>query len=266
MTLLDKLERKFGSWAISNIAAYLVLGQLAIFILSLRFYGHDNSNPFLELMLFDPAAVRAGEFWRIFAFPLIPPTTHPIFLIFAWYIFYMMAGALESQWGAFRLNLYLLIGAMLGMLGAMLLQGLPIAGGISNGIWGATVFLAFAHLFPDFELRLFFVLPVKVKWLGWIMWAGLGFMFFGTPWQFKVFIIASVSNFFLFFGKDMVATMKSKKRIADIKAEKAKFEAEAFHTCSQCGATDKSHPERDFRYRGDTCICDVCLTAEKQAD
>lgn len=262
MTFLDKLEKRFGSFAIGNIAVYLVLGQVAIWILSWGYVDHDGSNALLERMLFDSRAVLEGEFWRVFAFPLIPPTTHPIFLIFAWYIFYMMAGALESQWGAFRLNLYLIVGAVLGMTGAMLLQGYPL----SNGIWGTTVFLAFAYLFPDFELRLFFVLPVKVRWLGWIMWAGLGLLFFGTPWQFKIFILASVSNYVLFFGKDIVATMRSKKRIADLKAEKAKIEEEPFHTCSECGATDKSHPDRDFRYRADTCICEDCLEGERQSD
>ncbi len=70
---------------------------------------------------------------------------------------------------------------------------------------------------------------------------------------------------FLFFTKDILQTLQSKKRIANIKAEKEKFEAEAFHTCSVCGATDKSDPDRDFRYRGETCICNVCLEKEKQA-
>jgi hypothetical protein len=260
MTFLDKLESRFGSLAISNIAAYLVLGQVAIFILSLGYIDHDGSNALFERMYFDSTRVLEGEIWRIFAFPLIPPMQHPIFLIFAWYIFYLMAGALESQWGAFRLNLYLLVGAVMGMASGFLLPGESIG----NGVWGMTVFFAFAYLFPDFELRLFFVLPVKVRWLGWIFGGMLGFLFIGSPWQLKVFILASVSNFFLFFGKDMLATARSKKRISNLKAEKAKMEAEPFHTCSQCGATDKSHPERDFRYRSDTCICDDCLNTKKQ--
>ena len=47
-----------------------------------------------------------------------------------------------------------------------------------------------------------------------------------------------------------------------LKAEKEKFEAEPFHICEQCGATDKSHPDRDFRYRKESCICEACLSAE----
>lgn len=262
MTLLDKLERKFGGWAISNIAAYIVGGQVVIWLLSWNFREFDGSNPFLERMLFDSAKVLEGDVLRIFAFPLIPPLSGGIFLIFVWYIFYLMAGALESQWGAFRLNVYLLLGAVLGMLAGLLLPGIAI----DNSIWGQTIFLAFAYLFPDFELRLFFLLPVKVRWLGWIAWAMLGLMFAVAPWQFKIFVAASVSNYFIFFGKDILTRAKSKKRLANLKSEKVKQMAEPFHACSRCGATDKSHPEREFRYRSNECICDSCLAAESSVE
>lgn len=258
MTFLDKLERKFGAYAIGNIAAYLVVGQVAVWVLSLGYVNHDGTNALFERMFFDSRLVLEGEFWRVFAFPLIPPFSHPLFLFFAWYIFYMMAGALESQWGAFRLNVYLLLGAVLGMGAGLLLPGIPI----TNAIWGQTIFLAFAYLFPDFELRLFFVLPVKVRWLGWLVWGMLALMFVASPWRFQIFILGSVANFFFFFGKEIVHNLKSKKRLATMKAEKVKQEAEPFHSCSQCGATDKSHPDRDFRYRSNACVCDSCLESE----
>jgi hypothetical protein len=258
MTFLDKLERKFGSWAIPNIAAYLVGGQVVIWFLSLNFLEFDGSNSMLERMLFDSSKVLEGDVLRIFAFPLIPPLSGGIFLFFVWYIFYMMAGALESQWGAFRLNVYLLLGAILGMVAGLLLPGLAI----DNFIWGQTIFLAFAYLFPDFELRLFFILPVKVRWLGWIAWAMLGLMFVQSSWQVKIFVFASVANFFIFFGKDILFKAKSKKRLANLKAEKVKQSSESFHICSKCGATDKSHADREFRYRSDSCICDSCLATE----
>ena len=262
MTFLDKLERKFGGLAISNIAAYIVGGQVVIWLLSRNFREVDGSNALLKRMLFDSAKVLEGDVLRIFAFPLIPPLPGSIFLIFAWYIFYMMASALESQWGAFRLNVYLLVGAVLGMSGLLFLPGV----GIGNSVWGMTVFFAFAYLFPDFELRLFFILPVKVRWLGWIMWAAPGLMFLFGPWQGKIFVAASVSNYFIFFGKDILLKAKSKKRLANLKSEKVKQMAEPFHTCSRCGATDKSHSEREFRYRSDECICDNCLAAESSVE
>ena len=87
MNLLDKLERRFGSLAIHNIAIYIVAGQVGIWLLSFGYVNSDGSNALLERMLFDSSLVLQGEIWRIFTFPLIPPFAHPIFLIFAWYIF-----------------------------------------------------------------------------------------------------------------------------------------------------------------------------------
>lgn len=261
MTLLDKLERKFGSLAIPNIAMYIVVGQVVVWLLAIITLDPSGNSPLLSLMVFDSRLVLQGEIWRIFAFPFFPPPVgNELFLFFAWYIFYLVTGALEGQWGAFRLNVYLLTGALLGMAVGFIIPGYAI----TNFIWGQTAFLAFAYLFPDFEFRLFFILPVKVRWLGWLTWAILLINFLGSGWQGKLFIAASVSNFFLFFGKDILMNLKSKKRVAAMKAEKEKFEAEPFHTCAQCGATDKSHPDRDFRYREETCICEACLTSEKE--
>lgn len=258
MTILDKLERKFGSLAIPNIAMYVVIGQVATWLLAMSTLSPSGSSPLLELMVFDSRLVLQGEIWRVFAFPFFPPAVGSIFfLFFAWYIFYMVTSALEGQWGAFRVNVYLLTGAFLGMAVGFLMPGYPI----TNFIWAQTTFLAFAYLFPDFEFRLFFILPVKVRWLGWLSWGMLMIFFFSSGWQGKVFITASVSNYFLFFGRDITQTLNSKKRLATVKAEKEKFEAEPFHTCEQCGATDKSHPERDFRYREEACICETCLSS-----
>ncbi len=127
MTLLDKLERRFGSLPIANIAAYIVVGQIAIWLLDAFAQGPDGRSPLLGLMIFDSQLVLKGEIWRIFTFPFIPPPVRsPLFLFFAWYIFYFITGALESQWGAFRVNVYLLLGAGLGMLSGLIMPGFPI--------------------------------------------------------------------------------------------------------------------------------------------
>ena len=97
MNFLDKLEGRFGSLAIHNIAIYIVAGQAGIWLLSFGYVNSDGSNALMERMLFDSRLVLQGEIWRIFAFPLIPPDAHPIFLIFAWYIFYLISSALEGQ-------------------------------------------------------------------------------------------------------------------------------------------------------------------------
>ena len=57
--------------------------------------------------------VLAGEVWRLLTFFFVPFTTDPIFLLFAYLIFYMMGNALEAYWGVVRYNVFLWLGAVL---------------------------------------------------------------------------------------------------------------------------------------------------------
>ena len=90
-----------------------------------------------------------------------PPTTNLLFAFFFWYLFYLMGTVLESTWGAFRYNVYLLVGWAATVAVAFLQPNAPA----SISFLQASVFLAFAYLYPDFQILLFFILPVKVKWL-----------------------------------------------------------------------------------------------------
>ena len=124
---------------------------------------------------------------------------------------------------------------------------------------GGSVFLAFAYLFPDFELLLFFILPVKIKWLALITWIGyfLGFAF--GSWHTRLIILASIANFLLFFGRDIMLRMRAGRRRMAYQVQKITREDEPFHQCSICGITDVTHPEAEFRYctecRPTRCFC-----------
>ena len=87
--------------------------------------------------------------------------TNRIFAFFAWYLFYLMGNALEGHWGAFRYNLFLLIGYLVTVAVAFLY---PYAAA-TNIFIGGSVFLAFAYLYPDFQLYIFFIIPVRLN--GW---------------------------------------------------------------------------------------------------
>src|ERR1700712_3087027 len=104
MALLNRLERLFGRLAIPNISLYLVLGQVVFW--SVAFFGFFD----LERIALLPIAVRGGEVWRLFTFMLLPPASSPVFIAFAWYIFWMMGTALEHNWGVFRYNLFIFVG------------------------------------------------------------------------------------------------------------------------------------------------------------
>src|ERR1019366_5654398 len=111
----------------------------------------------------------------------------------------MMGSAVDGYWGAFRYNLFLFLGYALTVGVAFLTP----ASAVTNLFLGASVFLAFAYLHPDFEFVLFFILPVKVKWLALLAWVGYGVSFFLGAWPVRLQIASSVGNFLLFFAGDI---------------------------------------------------------------
>lgn len=250
MSLLSKLERTIGRWAIPNLSLYLVLFQGLSFIVIMskpEFYGR---------LLLDPQLVLQGQWWRLLMFMFIPPDTSVLFIIFALYLFYLMGTALEQTWGTFRYNAYILIAWLMTAATSFLplMFGLPSSAS-TNGYIASSVFLAFAFLFPDFVLYIFFILPVKVKWLALITWIFYGYMLIDGNWMERAAILASIVNFLIFFSADIVRiiTHRSRRTTQKIKQmqENAKAD-EAFHRCTTCGRTDKTNPELEFRY------CPLC--------
>ncbi|MBC2605081.1 hypothetical protein [Pelagicoccus albus] len=253
MSLLDKLERKLGFLAFNNLTLYLIIGQVAMFGLSSL---SPNRIGVLSSLVFTWDRFLSGEFWRIATFMLIPGQSHWIWLVFAWMVFYMMGTFLESHWGAFRYNLFVLTAAVGALLAGLVAPYYPV----SNFYIGLSITFGFAYLNPNYELRIYFILPVKVKWIAVFIAAVTLARFFQVGLFEKALIAGSLINFPIFFGRDIISSLRSKKKLRSLKVEKEKFAAEPFHTCTLCGATDISHPEREFRYnREGEAVCSDCV-------
>ena len=202
---LYKLERLVRPIAISNLMLYICGTMLLVFALDfvlpsigVQDYLYLNRN-----LLFQ------GQVWRLVTYLFLPPESSPIFIIFALYFYYMIGVNLEKQWGAAKFTLYYLIG-MLGTTIAALITGYG-----TNTYLNLSLFFAFAIIFPNYEVLLFFVLPVKVKYLAYIdaaffvisiVWAAIG-----QQWYQVAAILASVLNFFLFFGGDFFRRIKEER-------------------------------------------------------
>jgi hypothetical protein len=252
MSVLSKLERTLGRLAVPNLSLYLVVGQALVYLAVML----GRINPMG--LVFVPRLVMAGQWWRIFSFLLMPPSASVIFIGFAWWMFYLMGKGLEGFWGTFRFNLFIFLGTALSV-GLAFLQ--PDAA-VTNGFLAGSVFLAFAHLNPDFELLLFFILPVKIKWLAWFTWALYGFEFMTAGWSGRLQVVAAVGNFLIFFGADILRRTGLSRRTPAKIAERAAAAArgpQPRHRCRICGKTDVTNPELDFRYcskcSGDECYC-----------
>lgn len=249
MVLLDKLERKFGRYAIPNVTAGIVIGQAFLYL-----FAYSGKQDIGRAMLI-PARVLAGEWWRLLTFPFVPPAQGLFWVFFALYAFYLMGGALEAQWGAFRYNVFLLTGYVMTVVVSFLFP----YHAASNIFIGGSVFLAFAALYPEFQFYIFFILPVKVKWLALLAWIGYGISFISGDWSTRLLIAASIGNFFLFFGRDIWWRMKTGKRRMAEQARSLTGKQEAFHKCAACGKTDVTHPAMDFRYCPDCGGLGYCM-------
>jgi hypothetical protein len=255
MGFLDRMERIFGRFAVPNLALYLVIGQVAfVFASMLRLV-----DP--ERLIYWPGALLAGEWWRLFTFMFVVPVPPPssllgfVFLAFGWYLFYLMGSALEAHWGAFRFNVFLFTSYAFTVLLAFAAPRYEV----TNAFILGSVFIAFAYLNPDFELTLFFILPVKIKWLA-LLSIVLGLYQFAVGGRAtRLQIGAAAVAFLLFFARDLASGVRYRQRKAAREREREAEAEKPRHVCHVCGKTDKSHPQLDFRYcsqcAGDQCYC-----------
>ncbi len=191
MNFLNRLERGLGWITIGQLPIYIVTAQALLYIWTML-------NPEAgHMLVLDPAAVRNGEYWRLLTFLFLIPFQNVIFTFFFLYFQYLCGVALEEEWGSFPLTLFYLTGAA-GAIAASFLVG-----GNTQGAFylNETIFLAFAVLHPNFTLLLFFIIPLKVKWVAWFTWARIALGLYGAPPIWKAAIIISLANYFLFFSK-----------------------------------------------------------------
>ena len=154
---LNRLERRYGRFGIPNLTNILVGGQ--ILVLAIELFVNQTISVWLSLSRY---LLLSGQIWRIITFVFIPSYGGSILsavlgIYFTWFI----GTALEREWGDFRYTVYLLSG-MLGTVLACLLTG--VSG--STYCLSLSLLLAFAMLYPEVQVLLFFVIPIRVKYFG----------------------------------------------------------------------------------------------------
>ncbi len=241
MNFLNRLERKFGRFAIKELILYIILLNFLVFLLKLL----DKSGTYLNKLVLISELVMKGEVWRLITFIFIPPTTSIIWIIFVLYFYYLIGSGLEHEWGSFKFNVYYFLG-MLGTIAGSFISGYGYTGVYLN----LSLLFAFAFIYPDFQILLFFFIPVKIKYLVWLDWIFFIYGLIFAPLGDKIAISICIMNYFLFFGGDIfkiaVNGRKSFFRNKDFRS--SLNEASYIHKCYTCGITEKSNNEMVFRY------------------
>ena len=194
------------------------------------------------VLALDPAKIMQGEVWRLVTYIFVPETRSFFWILFALLFFWFLATALEEIWGPLRLNVFYLVG-MAGCTAAAFFFG----GGPSNTFLNLSLFFAFATIAPDYEVFLFFIARVKIKYIAWFLAAVFGLQFIVLPLSAKMAMAASLANYLLFFApgflRDRVARERNTRRLRRFQTEP---EA-SLHRCASCGRTELSDPDLEFR-------------------
>ncbi len=193
------LERRLGWLAIPNIAVIFVTLQALGFLMVM-------ADPvWVERLALVPGAVLSGQLWRLITFLALPLSTSLLTMIFVLWFLYFILTSIESEWGAFKTTFYVLVSWILIIVFSFVFD-FPVA---EVSEFQSTLFLAAAALFPEQEILLFLVVPVKMKWLGWLTMGYVGYEFVESGWLGKLYLVAIFSNYLIFFGPAHLSSIKN---------------------------------------------------------
>lgn len=251
MTPRHRLNRFLEAVAIPHLPLYIVLGQAVVYVMLMV------RPAIFEALPLYPHLVLEGQWWRLVSFLAVPPSMSPLWNLLAWMMLYFVGTALDSHWGTVRFNLYIFCGWALTVAAGFLL-GAPF---VVSYYFILSTFLAFAFLAPDLEMMVFFILPVKVKWIALAQWLWFALDFARGGLGTRLSVAAAVLTFAIFFGREIAARLRGQgRRVAHAQRARAAQAPEGpRHTCVICGKNSDTHPDLDFRYcskcAGDRCYC-----------
>lgn len=252
MNFLYKLERKWGKYAIPNLMRYILMGQAFFFLVQYIM----PSRPIWEFLLFDRDLILSGQVWRLFSFVFFPDSTSPLWFILFLMVYASISSQLEQAWGSFNFNVYYFVSCIAAVIVGFIfdIQNFPLAYYVH-----LSLFLSFATLVPDATFMIYFILPVKAKYLLVFYFIILGTTALSGGIPIFALIIASLLGYLLFFGMPLLrrkqTLKKGKSGQRAFKQAKRELDYEkrspikvAFHKCTVCGVTEVDNPDMEFRY------------------
>lgn len=193
MNWLDRLERRYRRFAIPNLLNIVLIGQIVAWVI-IMFVNYN----LIEALMLTRSGLFHGQIWRLVSFVFMPSlNTRPFWFLLELYFYWWVGNSLTRAWGDFRFTVYWLAG-MLGAILSCLITGF----GGSSGLF-LSLFFAYAWMWPNQQVLLFFIIPVKVKWLGWAAAAVWAWDFITNGFSGRVSLLFGLAGFLLFFGREM---------------------------------------------------------------
>ena len=268
---VDRFCARHPRFGVPNLMRYVVIGNVVVYFLMMLTRNADANA--LDFLAFHLDGLLHGEIWRIITFIFVPNTSGAFMLLIALYFYYWIGSTLERQWGTAKFNLYYFSGVLLTVIGTVLAS---LISGTNFTIAGTeyvnlSMFLAFALLFPDTQVLLFFIIPIKMKWLaiidGVLFAVEIISSLTAGYWAGVVLPIVALLNFFAFIYPEVHYFAERKKyqhsrqTVPFKQAVKQQHQQRGFHhKCAVCGRTDTDYPDLQFRYcskcAGYHCFCE----------
>lgn len=263
MKFIDKLERKFGRFGIPNLTIYMIVCYVIGYALMIV-------NPgILNWLSLEPAYILRGQVWRLVTWILYPPSTSGVlwFAIAVLFFYYPIGTSLERTIGTFKYTLYILSGVIFTILGAFilyfLLGGNVLVGNVFSTYYiSLSTFLAYAMCYPDMQVLLMFIIPVKMKWMAIfyvviVVYEMIQYVMAGA-WYLVIPIVASLLNFIIFyFGtkdfsrynpKEVHRRNEFRRAMEPQGRMKSGSGSVTKHKCAICGRTELDDPNLEFRF------------------
>ena len=191
--LLSKLKLRFGKYTVENLMLVLCAGQVIVFFADLMTRGWAS-----DLLWLSWSDVMHGQVWRLLTFVFLPESSTLLSLLISVYFYYFIGGTLENEWGSFNFNCYYLLGMICNIVAAV------FTGFGTSYYLNLTLFFAFSMLYPEFQLLLFYIIPVKAKWIAVMDALFYLYEFIMYP-SLRLNMILSLIPLFLFFWDDIIS-------------------------------------------------------------
>ena len=270
---IDRFCQKNRKFGIPRLMIYIVAASAAVLFISMM-DTMPTDQSLLSLLAFSPGSILRLQVWRLVTWILTPLSPGLLFNAIALYFYYFIGSTLEREWGTAKFTIYYVFGVVLHLVYGFLayfLFGVTVH--ISPFYLNMSMFFAFAVLFPEQRILLFFFIPVKIKWLALINAALFAYniiaaLMVGAYFSALMPLVALL-NFFIVCGNDLIQffqPLKSRVNPATINFKRAarqarsKYEGKHHrHKCAVCGRTDTENPSLEFRYcsrcNGYHCFC-----------
>lgn len=250
MNFFEKIERRFGRYAIKNLMFYLTVLYGIGFVISLT-----NAGIYYRYLSLDISKILEGQVWRIITWVMYSPERNIFFAAIMLVLYYSLGTNLERVWGSFRFNVYIFMGYIFLIIGAIVLY---LIYGKAAGEFPLTpdslnmsIFLAFAFTYPEMTFYLYFVLPIKAKYLAFVYLLIEVYNFLVGGVITKVSIGLSLLNFAIFYlmtRKNSISPKNIVRKMEFKQATKIRPARESIHKCAVCGKTEKDDETLEFRY------------------